>query len=68
MRLTTTALLLLCVGCVGCVGCTDGSTQSTVYDIGPRVVREFKLSDGTRCVSQRHGITCDWQHSRNEVE
>jgi hypothetical protein len=66
MRLTTTALLLLCVGCGGIGGCGQAPVSTVRGSAG--TLREYRLQDGTRCVTYRDGITCDWQHSRNEVE
>ena len=68
-------MLLAALALAGCAKTTpvtyieDNSWRNRVhprvdiYDIGATHVREFKLNDGTRCVSLSYdgGIDCDWQ-------
>jgi outer membrane biogenesis lipoprotein LolB len=38
------------------------------YEVGAYYVREFRLSDGTRCVAMIDtGIQCDWQPQKVEL-
>lgn len=57
-------LALVCCGCEQSARRVDEiSADSKRYYLGNNVyIREFHLTDGTRCVtnSQYGGITCDW--------
>lgn len=58
MRVALWCVVLVFVGSllIGCGPITTGSGDN-------QDIREFKLSDGTRCVLYRYrgGITCDWK-------
>ncbi len=65
MRYYVLALALLCAGCARVVDGKEVISANLesleIYDVGGYIVRDFRLTDGTRCVTMSSGgIDCDW--------
>ncbi len=57
MKHVLAILIFLLTGCEA----ESVPTSRTTYSLNGGYVHEFRLQDGTRCVSKGNSITCDWR-------